>query len=70
LSQGGYDLLVKMMQEKLKERQEAAGDTKVPPPSPPQRHEKWKRARIKLSGEYTSEETRVLAEKIVSKCLS
>jgi len=71
LSQGGYELLLKkMMEEKLKERQEAAGDTEVPPPSPPQRHEKWKRARIKPPGEYTSEDTRVVAETIVSKCLS
>ncbi|KEH32920.1 TNP1-like protein [Medicago truncatula] len=67
LSQGGYELLEKkMMEEKLKERQEAAGDIEVPPPSPPQRHEKWKRARIKPSGEYTSEDTRVVAETIDS----
>ncbi|WVZ23468.1 hypothetical protein V8G54_002012 [Vigna mungo] len=32
--------------------------------SPPARHEKWKRARTKPSGEYTSEETRLVAEKI------
>ncbi|XP_022638531.1 uncharacterized protein LOC111241977 [Vigna radiata var. radiata] len=32
--------------------------------SPPPRHEKWKRARTKPSGEYTSEETRLVAEKI------
>lgn len=57
------------MQEKLKNRQEAAGDSDIPPPSPPQRHEKWKRARLKPSGEYTSEETRLVAKKIVSKCL-
>ncbi|XP_024638795.1 uncharacterized protein [Medicago truncatula] len=67
LSKGGYALLVKkMMQEKLKNRQEAAGDSDIPPPSPPQRHEKWKRARLKPSGEYTSEETRLVAKKIDS----
>ncbi|XP_022638492.1 uncharacterized protein LOC106766302 [Vigna radiata var. radiata] len=32
--------------------------------SPPPRHEKWKRARTKPSGEYTSEETRLIAERI------
>jgi len=70
LSQGGYPLLEKkIMQEKLKERQEAAGDLDVPPPSPPQRHEKWKKARQKPSGEYTSEATRLVVEKMVSKCL-
>ena len=56
-----------MMAEKLKERQDAAGGSQVPPPSPPQRHESWTRARQRPSGEYTSEETRVVAEKIVSK---
>ncbi|XP_058766677.1 uncharacterized protein LOC131640284 [Vicia villosa] len=53
-----------MMQEKLKERQEIAGESEVTPPSPPKRHEKWKRARLKPSGEYTSEGTRLVAEKI------
>ncbi|WJX88639.1 hypothetical protein P8452_70707 [Trifolium repens] len=67
LSQGGYALLHKqMMAEKLKERQDAAGGSQVPPPSPPQRHESWTRARQRPSGEYTSEETRVVAEKIDS----
>ncbi|WVZ21880.1 hypothetical protein V8G54_000424 [Vigna mungo] len=32
--------------------------------SPPPRHDKWKRARTKPSGEYTSEETRLIAERI------
>lgn len=55
-----------MMADKLKERQQATEGSEVPPPSPPQRHEIWKRARVKLSGEYTSEDTRLVAEKIVS----
>jgi hypothetical protein len=66
LSQGGYALLDKNT-EKLKEIQEVARGEEVPPPSPPQRHERWKRARLKPSGEYTSEETCVIAEKIESK---
>lgn len=68
LSRGGYALLEKkMIQEKLKERQKSAGDSEVSPPSPPSRHEMWKRARQTPSGEYTSEETRLIVEKIVSK---
>jgi hypothetical protein len=63
LSQGGYALLEKnMMADRLKERQQAAGGSEVPPP----RHEKWMKARTKPSGEYTSEDTRLVAEKIVS----
>ncbi|XP_058726832.1 uncharacterized protein LOC131598230 [Vicia villosa] len=58
-----------MMAEKLKERQEAAEGSEVPSPSPPQRHEKWKRARLKPSGEYTSEDARRVAEKIDSLVL-
>ncbi|MCI48129.1 TNP1, partial [Trifolium medium] len=53
-----------MMADKLKERKAAAGGAEVTPPSPPQRHEKWKRAQLKPSGEYTSEATRHIAENI------
>jgi len=35
--------------------------------STPQRHEKWIRARKKSSGEYMSEETGCMADKIVCK---
>ena len=34
--------------------------------SPPSRHDTWKRARQKKGGEYTSEDAKVVAEKIVS----
>jgi hypothetical protein len=68
LSRGGYELLEeKMMQEKLKQKQESLGGSVAAPPSPPARHEKWKRARQKPSGDYTSEDARIIAEKIVSK---
>lgn len=69
LSRGGYELLEeKMMQEKIKQRQESIENSSVAaPPSPPKRHEKWIRARQKSSGEYMSEETRCMADKIVSK---
>ncbi|KAK2370751.1 hypothetical protein QL285_083768 [Trifolium repens] len=67
LSRGGYELLEeKMMQEKLKQKQESLGGSVAAPPSPPARHEKWKRARQKPSGDYTSEDARIIAEKIDS----
>jgi hypothetical protein len=34
---------------------------------PPSRAAKWKRARTKKSGEYTSDASKVVAERIVSK---
>ncbi|XP_052724022.1 uncharacterized protein LOC128193876 [Vigna angularis] len=37
-----------------------------PPPSPPSRHEKWKLARIRPSGSYTSESAREISERIDS----
>ncbi|CAL5209346.1 unnamed protein product [Lathyrus oleraceus] len=33
-------------------------------PSPPSRHEKWKRARQRPNGDYTSDASRLVAEKI------
>ncbi|CAL5213631.1 unnamed protein product [Lathyrus oleraceus] len=33
-------------------------------PSPPSRHEKWKRTRLRPNGEYTSDTSRAVAEKI------
>ena len=70
MSRGGYELLEeRIMEQKLKEHQEASQanpSRAIPPPSPPTRHEKWKRARQKTSGEYTSEPVRIVVEKIVS----
>ena len=57
------------MEEKLKQRQEASlsdPSIVVTPPSPPTRHEKWKKARQRRSGDYISDEARIVAEKIVS----
>lgn len=59
-----------MMAEKLKELQEAATPDPsivLTPPSPPRRHEQWKRARMDKSGQFVTEESRLVAEKIVSK---
>lgn len=36
-------------------------------PSPPSRHQKWKRARQRKDGEFTSDATCEVAEKIVSR---
>jgi len=36
------------------------------PSSPPSRHEKWKMAQIKKSGAFSSNQSRVVSEKIVS----
>lgn len=70
LSRGGYELLEeRIMQDKLKKAREASQSDPaliVDPPSPLTRHEKWKRARQKKSGEYTSEDARLVAEKIDS----
>ncbi|KAL3622912.1 hypothetical protein CASFOL_033212 [Castilleja foliolosa] len=62
-SRGGYELLSrKTIEEKIKERQ-ASSDV-IPPPSPPTRHEQWKRARIKKSGEYITPEVKIIVERI------
>ncbi|KAL3646084.1 Proteasome subunit beta type-3 [Castilleja foliolosa] len=66
-SRGGYEVLTqKIIDEKLKARQQASDDPSeiVQPPSPPSRHETWKRARIKPSGDFINEETSVIAAKI------
>lgn len=65
LSRGGYDYLEdKMMDEKRKRMEDSGEFDHIL--SPPSRHDKWKRARQKKGGEYTTEATRVVAEKIVS----
>ncbi|XP_052736661.1 uncharacterized protein LOC128197867 [Vigna angularis] len=42
------------------------GDDPLPPPSPPSRHDKWKLARMRPSGSYTSESAREISERIDS----
>ncbi|KAL3639569.1 hypothetical protein CASFOL_017476 [Castilleja foliolosa] len=58
----------KMMDEKIKTRREASQDPLeiIPLPSPPTRHEKWKRARMNTSGKYITPEVEMIAEKINS----
>ncbi|KAL3619574.1 Proteasome subunit beta type-3 [Castilleja foliolosa] len=65
-SRGGYEVLTqKKIDEKTKARQKASDDPSeiIEPPSPPSRHETWKRARIKPSGEYINEATSAIAAK-------
>ena len=60
----------KIMIEKQKQKQASAASdpsiSMIDPPSPPSRHEKWKLARMKKSGDYTSTDSKSIAEKIVS----
>jgi hypothetical protein len=70
LSRGGYRKLEEtMMNEKrlLKSKDDSTLTDDDTPPSPPDRHEKWTRARTKKGGGYTSEAVKKVAEKIVSK---
>ena len=58
-----------MLAEKARARAEASeGDPSLlSPPSPPKRHERWKRARQRDSGQFTSEPSQEVAQRIVSK---
>jgi len=59
-----------MVAEKATRLQEAASadpSVLLSPPSPPKRHEIWKRARTRPSGDFTSEHSRDVAQRIVSK---
>ncbi|KAL5124619.1 Dynein heavy chain [Glycine soja] len=70
LSRGGYDYLEqKLLAEKMKKKLEKAAqlgsvDGVIDPPSPIRRHVKWKMARMKKTGEMTTEATKEIAEKI------
>ncbi|KAH1198904.1 hypothetical protein GmHk_18G052384 [Glycine max] len=72
LSRGGYDYLEqKLLAEKTKKKQEEAAqsgsvDGVIDPPSPVRCHVKWKLARMKKTGEMTTEAAKEIAEKIVS----
>jgi hypothetical protein len=66
LSRGGYELLTeKMINEKRSLQDSTLSDERSP--SPPPRHESWKKARQGKDGEYKSTATKVVADKIVSK---
>ena len=74
MSRGGYDLLEeKIMNEKWKKATQDAEENPsivIAPPSPPSRHEKWKKARQNKTGEYLSEDARLVVEKIVSNSIN
>jgi len=66
LSCCGYRKLEeKKMTEKKKSRPPPSEGEDTEPPSPPSRHQKWKLARLRSSGNYTSESAREIFEKIV-----
>jgi len=70
MSRSGYHKLEQsLMMEKEQLRQGTASeiDTGVSEPqSPPTRYHKWKMALIKKLGTYSSEQSRIVPEKIVS----
>ncbi|XP_052727001.1 uncharacterized protein LOC108332271 isoform X1 [Vigna angularis] len=68
LSRGGYRKLEeKIMKQKSDSRLPLSeGGDPLPPPSPPSRHDKWKLARMRPSGSYTSESVREISERIDS----
>jgi len=66
---GYHKLKESLLNEKEQSRQGIASeiDTGISePPSPPTRHQKWKMARMKRSGTYSSEQSRIVSEKNVS----
>jgi len=66
LSRGGYRKLEeKILTEKEESRPPPSEDDFPAPPSPPSCHQKWKLARLRSSGTYTSETAREISEKIV-----
>ena len=71
MSRSGYKKLEQtLIVEKEKSQQGTLSENVetgvTPPPSPPFRHVKWNRARIKKSGAPSSEQSGVIIEKIVS----
>ena len=65
LSRGGYEKLEEKM---MKETSSSlpSDDSVVSSVTRPSRHDKWKRARQNSSGNYLSEQTNVVAQRIVS----
>ena len=70
MSRGGYakaerDLLA-AKRKRLEEASQSDPSVLLSPPSPIRREEKWQFAHQKRSGTYTSEQSRIVGEKIVS----
>ena len=73
LSRGGYRKLEeKIMSEKKKSRPPPSKGEDTKPLLPSSRHQKWKLASLRTSGNYTSESAREISEKIVryNSCLN
>jgi len=71
LSRSGYRKLEQsLMVEKKQSRQGTASENLetgvISPPSPPFRHVKWKRVRIKKSGAFSFVQSEIVCKKIVS----
>ncbi|KOM39876.1 hypothetical protein LR48_Vigan04g007400 [Vigna angularis] len=65
LSRGGYRKLEeKIVKQKADAIPPSQGGSPPQPPSPPSRHEKWKLARMRPSGTYSSDTAREISEKI------
>lgn len=68
MSRGGYRKLEKIMiaekRQQLGEGDSMSHDREL---SPPSRHEKWKRDQLRPNGDYTSDASRLVAERILSK---
>jgi len=66
LSRGRYRKLEeKIMTEKKKSKPPPSEGEDIEPPSPPSRHQKWKLARLRSSGNYFSESAREISKKNV-----
>jgi len=65
LSYGEYRKLEeKILKEKEKSRPSPSEDDCLAPPSPSSHHQKWKLARLRSSGTYTSEIAREISKKL------
>ncbi|CAL5210050.1 unnamed protein product [Lathyrus oleraceus] len=68
LSCGRYRKLEKTM---IVEKRQQLGDrdsmSRDQEPSPPSLHEKWKRTRLRPNGDYTSDASKLVVERIISR---
>ena len=70
MSRGGYEKAEKELMAAKRKRLEEEAQSNLSmlcnPPSPIRREDLWLYSRRKISGSYTSEETHIIADKIVS----
>ncbi|CAL5190410.1 unnamed protein product [Lathyrus oleraceus] len=71
LFRGGYKKFEKtMIAKKIQQLGDEDSMSRDRNPSSPSRHDKWKRARKRSNGDYTSNASRLVAEKIDSLVMS